>query len=311
MKMVNSETKIYIAGHHGMVGNSCWKIFKEAGYENLIGKSSRELDLRSYEHTKEFLLDEQPEIIIIAAAKVGGIHANNNLPYDFLLQNLQIQNNLISLSHELLKPKKIIFLGSSCIYPKFAPQPIKEDYLLSGQLEPTNEWYALAKIAGVKLIQAINNQFKQNHVSLMPCNLYGPNDNYDLEHSHVIPALIRKCHEAKMRNSELEIWGDGSALREFLYVDDLAKAILKIVEEPISKNLINVGSNSEISIEKLVEIIVEVIGFEGKIKWDKSRPNGTPRKIMDSTYINKIGWSPTIDLKDGIELAYSDFLKNN
>ena len=306
--MINKKDKIFIAGINGMVGSSCKKLLIESGYSNVIGLGSKELDLKNYKKLLSFLSKENPRIIINAAAKVGGILANNEYPYDFLSENLVIQTNLINISNEL-NIQKFIFLGSSCIYPKFCKQPIKEEYLLTDSLEATNQWYAIAKIAGVKLIESINIQFKRNYISLMPTNLYGTNDNFNLKKSHVLPALIRKFHEAKINNIEyVNLWGSGKPLREFLHVDDLANAIKFIIENDFKHHhLYNVGSGYEISIKDLANLIKNIVGFDGKIIWDKSKPDGTPRKLLDSTRINRVGWQPKIDLETGINDTYNWF----
>lgn len=302
--MITKNSKIYIAGHNGMVGSACWRTFKEQGYSNLIGKSSKELDLRNQKLVKEFIGDEKPDLIINAAARVGGIVANNSYPYEFLMENLLIQNNLIYYAHHL-NIKKFIFLGSSCIYPKYAQQPIKEEYLLTDYLEPTNQWYAIAKISGIKLIEALKKQYNRNYTSLMPTNLYGINDNFDLQNSHVLPALLRKFHEARENNKkEVTLWGDGSPLREFLHADDLAQAVLHTALNDLPRSLYNVGSGFEISIKELAQSIKEIVGYNGGITWDTTKPNGTPRKLMDSSKFRNFGWSARIPLKEGIESTY-------
>ena len=279
--MISKNSKIFIAGHKGMVGSACWRLFKGEGYSNLIGKTSKDLDLRDQLAVEMFFREQKPEIVIDAAARVGGIWANNNYSYEFLMENLLIQNNLIKVSHEN-KVQKFIFLGSSCIYPKMSQQPIKEEFLLTSSLEESNQWYAIAKIAGVKLVESIRNQFNKDFVSLMPTNLYGPGDNYDLKTSHVLPALLRKYKEAKQNNSkEVIIWGTGKPLREFLHVDDLAKAVLFSVENKLPNSLYNVGSGEEISIKDLGLLISKIVGFNGKIKFDQTKPDGTPRKLLD------------------------------
>ena len=309
--MISKSSKIYVAGHKGMVGSACWRLLEKKGFKNLIGKSSNELDLKDQQVTKQFFKEEKPEVVIDAAAKVGGIWANNHYPYEFLMDNMLIQNNLISSS---LKSdvKKFIFLGSSCIYPKMAPQPLKEECLLSGLLEPTNQWYAIAKISGVKLIEAIRTQFKKDYVALMPTNLYGPGDNYDLETSHVLPALLRKFHEAKQNNhAPVTIWGSGTPLREFMHVDDLAEAVVFSMENNLEESLYNVGSGEEITIKELALLIQEIIGHKGEIIWDKSKPNGTPRKLLDSSKFKNLGWESIISLQNGIKMTYSNFLENS
>jgi len=307
MTKISKDSKIYIAGHRGMVGSSCWRLLKRKGYHNLIGKTSKELDLRNQNDVYNLLEQEQPAIIIDAAARVGGILANNNYPYEFLMENMLIQNNLISTAHEL-DIQKFIFLGSSCIYPKMAPQPIKEEYLLSGPLEETNQWYAIAKISGVKLIEALRKQYKRDYVALMPTNLYGPGDNYDLKTSHVLPAMIRKFHEAKLNNhADVLLWGTGTPKREFLHVDDLANAVLFAIENKMGQSLYNVGSGEEISIKELAELVQNIIGHSGKIVWDRAKPDGTPRKLMNSSKVKKFGYDTSISLKEGIKSTYEIF----
>ena len=307
--MIYKDSKIYIAGHNGMVGSACWRLLKNKGYSNLIGRSSSDLDLRNQEAVEEFLKKQQPNVVIDTAARVGGIWANSEYQYQFLMDNLLIQNNLIKAAHEN-NVDKFIFLGSSCIYPKMAPQPLKEEYLLTGPLEESNQWYAIAKIAGVKLIESIRNQFNKDFVSLMPTNLYGPGDNYDLKTSHVLPALIRKFHEAKKNKlDQVIIWGTGKPLREFLHVDDLAKAVLFSLENKLSASIYNVGSGEEISIKKLSLMIARITGFEGKIVFDPYKLDGTPRKLLDSSKIIKLGWKKTINLYEGIEFTYKNYLK--
>lgn len=307
--MALKSQKIYIAGHKGMVGSACWRILESNGYTNLIGKTSKDLDLKNQKDVFEFISCEKPDIIIDCAAKVGGILANNNFPYEFLFDNLQIQNNLISSAHKN-DIKKFIFLGSSCIYPKFANQPLKEEYLLSGSLETTNEWYAIAKISGVKLIEALRKQFNRDYVSLMPTNLYGPNDNFDLETSHVLPAMIRKFYESTKNHSDVVLWGSGSPKREFLHVDDLARAVLFAVENRLNNHLYNVGYGSDITIRLLAEIIQKISGHKGKIIWDKNKPDGTLRKLMDSSKFTELGWKPIYKLETGIINTYEWFLNN-
>ena len=306
--MINKNSKIYIAGHRGMVGSACWIALKAKGYKSIIGFGSKELDLRDQSAVFEMLEKEKPDAVIDAAAKVGGILANSNYPYEFLMDNMLIQNNLIRAAHEL-NISKFIFLGSSCIYPKMAPQPIKEDHLLTGPLEETNQWYAIAKITGVKLIEALREQYNRDYVSLMPTNLYGPGDNYDLKSSHVLPAMIRKFHEAKENNhSDVVLWGTGSPKREFLHVDDLANAVVFALENTLKDSLYNVGSEVEISIKKLAQLIQNIIRHEGQIIWDQTKPDGTPRKLMDSSKLQRLGWSSTIDLNTGITKAYNNYI---
>lgn len=308
--MVNKDSKIYIAGHNGMVGSACLRALKQVGYSNIITKSRSELDLTRQEDVRDFIQEEKPYAIIDAAAKVGGILANDQYPYEFLMENMQIQNNLISAAHNL-NVQKFIFLGSSCIYPKLSPQPIKEEYLLDGPLEPTNQWYAIAKISGVKLIEALRKQYNRDYVSLMPTNLYGPNDNFDLKTSHVLPALIRKFHEAKENNLlNIELWGSGTPKREFLHVDDLGSAVVFALKNEMSEALYNVGSDLELSIKELSEIIKTAVGFKGIVIWDESKPDGTPRKLMTSEKIKSHGWKPKISLREGIESTYRWFLAN-
>lgn len=306
--MIKKSDKIYIAGHRGMVGSACWRALQAEGYTNLIGKTSKELDLRDQKAVEEFIQTEKPVAIIDAAAKVGGILANDTYPYEFLMDNMLIQNNLIRFAHENDVPK-FIFLGSSCIYPKFAPQPLKEEYLLTDSLEPTNEWYAIAKISGVKLIEALRKEYDRDYVSLMPTNLYGPNDNYDLKSSHVLPAMIRKFHEAKIYgNASVELWGTGSPRREFLYVDDLAQAVLFSVENRLEEHLYNVGTGLDISIKELATMVQTTVGYEGVIVWDSSKPDGTPKKLMDNTKISRLGWTHDTPLAEGVKIVYESFL---
>ncbi len=307
--MLQKDSKIYIAGHKGMVGAACWRALSKAGYTNLVGKFSKELDLRNQSSVKDFLAQEKPYAIIDAAAKVGGILANNIYPYDFLMDNMLIQNNLIRSSHELNIPK-FIFLGSSCIYPKHAPQPLKEEYLLTAPLEPTNEWYAIAKISGVKLIESLRKQFKRDYVALMPTNLYGPGDNFDLETSHVLPAMIRKFHEAKENHHPIvTLWGTGKPRREFMYVDDLAQIILKVIQlEKISESTLNCGTGKEISIADLALIVKSIIGFRGDVNFNANYPDGAMRKLMDSRKTNLlIGDVPSTSLAHGIRNTYEWF----
>ncbi len=307
---IMKSSKIYIAGHRGMVGSACWRLLEKLGYSNLIGRTSNELDLRNQSQVYNFIKDSKPDVIIDAAARVGGIVANKEYPYQFLMENMQIQNNLISSAHEF-NIAKFIFLGSSCIYPKSAPQPLKEDYLLTDSLEPTNEWYAIAKISGVKLCEAIRRQFGKDFVSLMPTNLYGSNDNFDLQTSHVLPAMMRKFHEAKENNhSDVILWGTGSPMREFLHVDDLASAVVFALENVLPDYLYNVGAGTDITIKELADMIQSQVGHKGNIKWDSSKPDGTTRKLMDSSKIMQLGWQPTYNLQNGIANTYSWFLEN-
>jgi GDP-L-fucose synthase len=307
---MNKSVKIYIAGHKGMVGSAIWNALQFNGYNNLVGKTSSELDLRNQAAVQDFFTIEKPAVVIDAAARVGGILANNNYPYTFLMENLQIQNNLIesALKQEV---DKFIFLGSSCIYPKLAPQPLKEEYLLTAALEPTNEWYALAKIAGVKACEAIRKQYGKDFVSLMPTNLYGTHDNFDLQTSHVLPAMLRKFHEAKINNNApVTLWGSGSPLREFLFVDDLATAVLFALENKLPENLYNVGTGIDLTIKELALLIQQKVGHQGEIIWDSSKPDGTPRKLMDTSKLKSLGWNPTVDLEAGIQKTYAWFLAN-
>lgn len=304
---MKKNAKIYIAGHRGMVGSAIYRKLKSEGFENLIYRSSAELDLRRQNAVDVFFRNEQPDYVFLAAAKVGGIHANNVYRADFIYENLMIQNNVIHASYQQ-NIKKLMFLGSSCIYPKLAAQPLTEDSLLTGLLEPTNEPYAIAKIAGIKMCDAYRAQYGCNFISAMPTNLYGPNDNYNLNNSHVLPALLRKFHEAKMNeDSTVTIWGTGSPLREFLHVDDLAAACLFLMNNYNEAGHINVGSGSEISILDLAKLVKEIVGFEGKMFNDLSKPDGTPRKLMDNSKINQLGWSAQIDLENGIRSVYDDF----
>jgi len=307
--LILKTTKIYIAGHRGMVGSAVWRALKQKGYTNLLGKTSTELDLRNQQAVNDFYVTEKPDVVIDAAAKVGGILANNDYPYQFLMENVQIQNNLIdgALNAGI---EKFIFLGSSCIYPKFAPQPLKEEYLLSDSLEPTNEWYALAKITGIKTCQAIRKQFNKDYVSLMPTNLYGYFDNFDLETSHVLPAMLRKFHEAKENNTPVKLWGSGTPMREFLFVDDMAEAVVYALENKLPEYLYNIGSGKDITIKELAETIQQVTGHNGEIIWDSTKPDGTPRKLMDVSKMAALGWEYSTELKEGIEKTYSWFLEN-
>ena len=309
MTKITKDSTIYIAGHTGMVGSACWRLLEEQGYKNLIGQTSKELDLRDQHATDEFIKTHKPEVIIDAAAKVGGIWANNADPYGFLMDNMLIQNNLIRSAHKY-DIAKFIFLGSSCIYPKEAPQPLKEEHLLTGPLEPTNQWYALAKISGVKLIEALKTQYGRDYVALMPTNLYGPGDNYDLKTSHVLPALLRKFHEAKLNNQvPVTVWGSGKPLREFMHVDDLAQAVLYSVENTLPDSLYNVGSGEEISIKDLALLIQKIVGHKGEIIWDNTKPDGTPRKWMDRNKLTQRGYKVKITLAEGIKSTYVCYLK--
>jgi GDP-L-fucose synthase len=302
--------KIYIAGHRGMVGSAIWRALEAKGYTNLIGRSSSELDLRNQQAVSDFFQSEKPDIVIDAAARVGGILANSNYPYQFLMENMQIQNNLIDFSLKA-DVEKFIFLGSSCIYPKFAPQPLKEEYLLTSALESSNEWYAIAKITGVKACEAIRKQFGKDYISLMPTNLYGPFDNFDLNTSHVLPAMIRKFHEAKVAgNIPVELWGSGTPMREFLYVEDLADAVVFSLENQFKDNLYNVGTGADLTIKALAELIQNTVGHQGEIIWDSTKPDGTPRKLMDVSKMENAGWKAKVGLQEGIKLTYDWFLEH-
>jgi GDP-L-fucose synthase len=306
---MNKSSKIYVAGHNGMVGSAIVRMLHKRGYENIISRKSSELDLRIQADVDQFFEKEKPEYVFLAAAKVGGINANNIYRADFIYDNLAIEMNVI---HSAFKhaSKKLLFLGSSCIYPKAAPQPLKEEYLLSGYLEKTNEPYAIAKIAGLKLCESYFIQYGCNFISAMPTNLYGPNDNYDLQNSHVLPALIRKFHEAGLHNAEsVTVWGSGKPMREFLHVDDLAEACLLIMKEYDQKEFLNIGYGNDISIAELAELVKEITSFKGKIIFDTSKPDGTVRKLMDSSKIQSLGWKPKISLKEGITETYALFRK--
>lgn len=307
---MNKDARIYVAGHRGLVGSAIMRKLKKEGYNNLVYRKSSELDLRRQKKVEEFFAEEKPEYVFLAAAKVGGIQANDVYSGEFIYDNLMIQNNVIHSSYKN-GVKKLLFLGSSCIYPKFADQPMKEEYLLSGKLEPTNEAYAVAKIAGIKMCEHYNKQYGTNYISVMPTNLYGPNDNFDLETSHVLPALIRKFHEAKVNKKyEVVIWGTGKPRREFLHVDDLADALLYLMNNYNGNQFINVGVGEDISIQQLAEMIADIVGFEGEIVNDTSKPDGTPRKLLDVSRLDSLGWKATIDLEEGIKGTYHWF-KNN
>jgi GDP-L-fucose synthase len=313
---MEKQAKIYVAGHRGMVGSAIVRELNRLGYFNVIVRTSAELDLRNQSAVEMFYQQEKPDFVFVAAAKVGGILANNTYRAEFLYDNLCIQNNLIHNAH-VVGVKKLLFLGSSCIYPKLAPQPLKEEYLLSGYLEPTNEPYAIAKITGIKMCEAYRDQYGCNFISAMPTNMYGPNDNYHPENSHVLPALIRKFHEAAENNSpEVVVWGDGTPMREFLYADDLANALVYLMLNYDEREFVNVGYGSDITIGDLAKMIGEIVGFKGEIVFDASKPNGTPKKLMDSSRLFATGWQPKTHLQEGISLAYADFLtkhstKNN
>lgn len=307
---MNKNTKIYVAGHNGMVGSAIWRALEAKGYQNLIGRSSAELNLINQEAVTNFMISEKPEVVIDAAARVGGILANNDFPYQFIMENMQIQNNLIDSALKT-DVRKFIFLGSSCIYPKLAPQPLKEEYLLTDTLEPTNEWYAIAKITGVKACQAIRKQFDKDYVSLMPTNLYGTNDNFDLNTSHVLPAMIRKFHEAKENdNASVNLWGSGTPMREFLFVDDMAEAVVFALENKLPDYLYNVGTGEDLTIKDLAETIQKITGHLGEIIWDATKPDGTPRKLMDVSKMHKLGWKHKTNLEIGVKKTYDWFIEN-
>lgn len=306
---MQTDAKIYIAGHRGMVGSAISRRLQKAGFTNFVTRTSAELDLRNQGAVADFFAAEKPDYVFLAAARVGGIHANNTFRGEFLYDNLMIQNNIIHQSY-LNGVKKLLFLGSSCIYPKMAPQPLKEDYLLTGGLEPTNEPYAIAKIAGIKLCDAYRSQYGCNFISVMPTNLYGPNDNYDLNNSHVLPALIRKFHEAKLAGqSSVTMWGTGTPRREFLHADDLADACYFLMQEYSEPGLVNIGVGDDIPIKDLALLIQQVVGYEGNIEHDLSKPDGTPRKLMDVTKLHSLGWKHTIELEDGLRAVYAEFKK--
>src|SRR5438552_1414563 len=307
---MDKSDKIFVAGYRGLVGSALVRGLEHGGFHNLPKRDRSQLDLADERAVQNFFAQEKPAIVIFAAAKVGGIKANNDYPVEFLLDNLRIQNNVIYAAHKA-GVRKLLFMGSSCIYPKFAPQPIPETALLSGPLEPTNEAYAIAKIAGIKLCQAYAREYGATFISVMPTNLYGPNDNFDLETSHVLAALLRKAHDAKSRNArELVVWGSGTPRREFLHVDDLASACLFLLEKYDSPEIINVGCGEDISIRELAELICDVVGFDGELAWDATKPDGTPRKLLDMTILRALGWQPTIPLREGIAQTYEWFLKN-
>ena len=307
---MKKDSKIYVAGHTGLVGSAVLKRLQEDGYTNIITKTSKELDLTNQLHTRLFFSTYEPEYVFMCAAVVGGIHDNNIRRADFISKNLDIQNNIINASHEF-GVTKLLFLGSSCIYPKLCPQPIKEDYLLTGELEKTNEPYAIAKIAGIKMCESYRRQYGCNFISVMPTNMYGSeHDNYDLEKSHVFAAMIRKFHDAKINNTEVNLWGDGSSKREFLHVDDCANALIFLMENYDGEQQINVGTGVDVSIKELAEKIQDVIGFTGKVNWDTSKPNGTPRKLLNVSKLNDLGWKHSIDLDDGIKMTYDRFQNN-
>ena len=307
---MNLDAKIYVAGHRGLVGSAIVRNLEAKGYKNIICRTHKELDLTNQEAVRRFFEEEKPEYVFLAAAKVGGIHANNTYPADFIYDNLMIQNNVIKAAHDF-KVKKLLFLGSTCIYPKMAPQPIKEEYLLTGSLEETNEAYAVAKIAGLEMCKFFKRQYGDNFISCMPTNLYGPNDNFDLKNSHVLPALIRKFHEAKVNNSEaVEVWGTGTPLREFLYVDDMADACVFLMENYDGEQHVNIGTGEEVSIRELAETVKEVVGFDGELVFNTEMPDGTPRKLTTVDKLHGLGWKHKVSLDKGIRLAYNWFLEN-
>ncbi|KAL5699136.1 GDP-L-fucose synthase [Ranunculus cassubicifolius] len=306
----DKSAKIFVAGHKGLVGSAIVRKLHQNGFTNLLLKSHSELDLTRQSDVESFFANEKPQYVILAAAKVGGIHANNTYPADFIAINLQIQTNVIHSAY-INGVKKLLFLGSSCIYPKLAPQPISEDALLTGPLEPTNEWYAIAKIAGIKMCQAYRLQYNWDAISAMPTNLYGPNDNFHPENSHVLPALMRRFHQAKVDNAkEVVVWGSGSPLREFLHVDDLADAVVFMLEKYSGLEHVNVGSGKEVTIRELAELVKEVVGFQGDLVWDTTKPDGTPRKLMDSSKLASLGWVPKVALRDGLVDTYKWYLEN-
>lgn len=307
---MDKSATIFVAGHRGLVGSAVVRKLNTLGYTNLLLRTHAELDLTSQSSVDEFFAAHKPQYVILSAAKVGGIHANSTYPADFITVNLQIQTNVISSAFKH-NARKLLFLGSSCIYPKFAPQPIPESALLTAPLEPTNEWYAIAKISGIKMCEAFRIQHSFDTISAMPTNLYGPNDNFHPQNSHVLPALVRRFHEARVSNVEkVVVWGSGTPLREFLHVDDLADAIVFLMENYSDLEHVNVGSGKEVTIKELAELVKEVVGFEGEIVWDSSKPDGTPRKLMDSSKLARLGWEPKISLKDGLEGTYKWYLEN-
>lgn len=307
---MEKDSKIYIAGHRGLVGSALVRNLESKGYTHILKRTSKELDLRNQQAVQTFFETERPDYVILAAAKVGGIHANNTYPADFIYDNLMIQNNVIKAAHDY-GVKKLLFLGSTCIYPKMAPQPIKEEYLLTGALEETNEAYAVAKIAGLEMCKFFKRQYGDNFISCMPTNLYGPNDNFDLQSSHVLPALIRKFHEAKISSQPtVEVWGTGTPLREFIYVDDMADACIFLMENYDGEQHVNIGTGEEVSIRQLAETIKEVIGFEGELVFNTNMPDGTPRKLTTVDKLHSLGWKHQVSLKEGIQLAYDWYLAN-
>ena len=307
---INPDSKIYVAGHRGLVGSAIIRNLESKGYKNIVVRTRQQLDLMQTEAVNQFYKQEKPEVVIDAAAKVGGIHANNTYPAEFIFDNLSIQNNLINGAYQA-DVKKFVFLGSSCIYPKMAPQPLKEEYLLTGALEPTNEWYAIAKIAGIKMCQAYRKQYGFDAISLMPTNLYGPGDNFDLQNSHVLPALIRKFHEAKInKDQNVTVWGTGSPKREFLYVDDMADATVFLMENYSDEKIVNVGTGIDVTIKELAELVKKIVGFSGDLVFDTTKPDGTPRKLMDVGYLGNLGWKAETEIEIGVQQAYDWFLNN-
>jgi len=307
---MNKDSKIYLAGHTGLVGSAIYRKLKNEGYTNIITRTHKELDLTNQQQTQEFFQKERPEYVFLAAAKVGGIKANDTYPADFAYINIMIESNVIKASYDY-GVKKLLFLGSSCIYPKLCPQPIKEEYLLTGPLEPTNEAYAIAKIAGLKMCQYFNKQYGTNFISVMPTNLYGPNDNFDLETSHALAAILRKFHEAKINNKPyVEVWGTGNPRREFLYVDDLADAVLHLMNNYDGNETINIGTGEDLTIKELAQLVKEVVGYEGEIRFDTTKPDGTPKKLLDVTRLHNTGWRHKIELRNGLELTYQWFKEN-
>ncbi len=306
-KLMNKNSKIYIAGHRGLVGSAIVRRLKNEGYNNLLIKTHADVDLTRQENVEAFFESERPEYVFLSAAKVGGIHANNTFPAEFIYQNMMIQNNVLHSAYKTCV-KKLLFLGSSCIYPKFAPQPMNEGHLLTGVLEPTNEAYAIAKISGIKMAEFYKKQYGANFISAMPTNLYGPGDNYDLQNSHVLPALIRKFHEAKEgKKPFVEIWGTGKPKREFLYIDDLAEACVFLMKNYNENGFVNIGTGTDVSIEELVSIIQEIVGYKGELKYNTEKPDGTPRKLLDVTKINSLGWVAKHSLKEGIQKTYQNY----
>lgn len=306
---IEKDARIYVAGHLGLVGSAIFGILIREGFTGVIGKTRSELNLLNRDLVEEFFDKHRPEYVFLAAARVGGIKANNDFPATFLYENLEIQNNVIHAAQRF-GAKKLLFLGSSCIYPRLAPQPMREEHMLSGPLEPTNEWYAIAKIAGIKMCQAYRRQYGCDFISVMPTNIYGPHDNFDLESSHVIPALIRKFHEGKIRGErEVVCWGSGLPRREFLYSEDLARACLFLMKNYSEEQFINAGFGSDVTIKELAELVANVTGFKGEIRWDHSKPDGTPRKLMDSSRLSALGWKPEVNLEEGIRLTYEAFLR--